>query len=809
MRGCGRVGKPLHGTWLKKNKGIDMMQRCSDGMIERSTMATSAGGLAGVLSTAIALVWGQTIQAADTSLEEIVVTAQKREQNIQDVGISITALSGAQLAALGIQSTDAIADMTPGVFIASAVSQQLTIFTIRGVSQNDFSDQNEAPNAVYFDGAYNSFIGSVGTAMFDVDRVEVLRGPQGTLFGRNATGGLVHIISRKPTQAFEGYGKANAGERNLREFEGAISGPFSDALSARLSVATRNSDGYIRNTLGGTLQGTDNLSGRLQFQWLPTQDFDVLLNLHGTRDRVDDANGYQAVHGIADAGLVSLATSQAEYAAFCNGRFDGNTPAPLLLTSTSACSGAELSGNPYRASVDNTGIMERDTHGATLTATAEISAGLSLVAISDYQALQRDASSDTDATYFRMFNFFSNTDSSQYSQEVRLQGEHGAVNWTGGIFYLNIDHDIRTGIDAVPDANTLATANPDTLFPFMTDNRVHQTTKSYAVFGQAETRLNDRFSLIAGARWSEDRKQIDIDTSCGGDLFLFACNLVAPPGSVQGDGFDGTTNPGRNRQDQGDWSGKLELDFHPNDDWLVYASVNRGQKGGGFNASAIAGITAAVTPYRPEILTSYEMGFKSTLLGGTTRVNSSAFYYDYNDYQAFTLTGLTPTIFNTDATAQGFEVEVQSSPLRALDVSLGVAYLDAIAHDVPLNLLGGRNLGDQNMPQSPEWSLNGSARYSWDVLGGQVALHADARYVDKRYFNTVNHPGLVDEGYTVVNGRLSYTSGDERWEMALWVRNITDEVFYPIGYDLTGTNGTIVRAVSPPRWAGASLSFHW
>jgi iron complex outermembrane receptor protein len=147
--------------------------------------------------------------------------------------------------------------------------------------------------------------------------------------------------------------------------------------------------------------------------------------------------------------------------------------------------------------------------------------------------------------------------------------------------------------------------------------------------------------------------------------------------------------------------------------------------------------------------------------------------------------------------------------VSGLDVQLGAAYLDATAHDVPANLLGGRNLGDQHMPQSPKWSLNGLLRYSWDLPVGKLAAQADARYVDKRYFNTVNHPGLVDDGYTILNARLSYTSRDERWDVSLYERNVTNEVYYPMGFDLSGTNGTIVRAVSPPRWFGASASYRW
>ena len=775
------------------------------------TAACACAALA-ALAAAAAPARSQTTQAADasdTTLQAVIVTAQRRKQNIQDVGISITALSGTQLSELGIRDTDTIANMTPGLVAANLGSQGITTFTLRGVSQNDFSDQNESPIALYIDGAYNSFIGDAGSAMFDVDRVEVLRGPQGTLFGRNATGGLVQIVSRKPTHDFAGYGEVDSGERGLREFQGAVSGPITDTFLARLSIETRRDDGYIRNTLGGELQGANDVSARLQFQWLATEDFNVLLNLHGTHDSVDSANGYHAVRAVSSNGLIYPASSQAQYQAFCNAEFGVFTPnVPLLLTATSACSGAQLSSSPYVTSVDNAGLMKRDTYGSTITATLNISDSVSLVSITDYFKFKRALSLDDDATALRQFNYYTNADNYQYSQELRLQGQRRRLNWTAGVYYLGINDDIHTGIDGLPDAYTLANAYPGTLLPFKTDNRARQYTQSHAVFGQAELKLIDEVSLITGVRWSQDRKHIDFDPSCSDELFP-ACALIARPGTVQAAGFNSTTNPGLSHEANGEWSGKVELDYRPVAGWMVYGSVNRGVKGGGFNAAAIASITPALTPYHPEVLTSYEGGFKSTIFGGSTRLDGDAFYYDYSNYQAYTLTGLTPTIFNTDATVRGSELQLESRPWRGLDVSFGAAYLDAKAHNVPVNLLGGRDLGDQHMPQSPPWSINGLVRYEWVVPKGRIAVESDARYVGKRYFNTVNHPALVDDGYTILDARVSYETADGHWEVAAWGKNLTNREYNVTGFDLTTTNGTVIYAVSPPRWLGGSIAYRW
>jgi iron complex outermembrane receptor protein len=748
---------------------------------------------------------------------DIVVTAQKREQNIQDVGIAITALGAEQLQRAGISDSDALAAMVPNLQITNFGSQGIAIFTIRGVNQNDFSDQNEAPNAMYVDGAYRSFIGAAGFTMFDVDRVEVLRGPQGTLFGRNATGGLVHVISKKPTRHFEAQGELQVGENNLMELRGAVSGPLSSAVQARLSLATKHSDGYIVNGLGGKQGGAENYSGRLQLQFAPEDSASSLLLIgHYSKDDVEATTVYDSKRAIIDftdpARRIIAPADNAAYVAFCNAVFDGLTPAPLTVTSTSNCAGWEDPdpSNPYVTEFDNPGISNREIYGFTATGTLALTDTIDLVSITDYLGLKRTVTVDADGTGFRMFNFYSDANSEQFSQELRVQGSGGALEWVAGLYYLTIDHSILTGIDALTDANTLANANPDTLFPFLTANAVEQKTKSYALFGQVEAELSPQFSVIAGGRWSHDKKRIEIDTSCTNDFLPFACGLIAPPGSVQGDGFTSANSGGLNRQSKGDWTGKLELDYRPSDDVMLYASVTRGQKSGGFNASAIAGISAATTPYRPEVLTNYEIGFKSTIFNGTTRFNASAFHYDYKNYQAYTLTGLTPTIFNTDARVKGVEVELMSNPMRGLTIGGSIAYLDAIAHDVPSNLLGtGVDLGDQRMPQSPEWSGSGLVRYGFDLGNGELSFQADARYNSKRFFNTVNHPALSDEEDFVVNGRIAYILGEGDWEFAVWGKNLTNATVHASGFDLAGTNGSTPMVLGPPRWFGASIRFRY
>ena len=268
----------------------------------RLSEMTSSLLLMGVLGVA-------SMTAHAVVLEEVIVTAQKREQSIQDVGISITAFSGEQIKQLGFTSTQEIDQQTPGLMVTDYGNGVTTVFTVRGSSQLDFADHQEPPVAVYLDGAYNSYLSGVGFMFYDLERIEVLRGPQGTLFGRNATGGLVQLITAKPTREFEAYVELTGGEYGKRRFEGAVSGPITDTVSGRLSLFFDHDDGFIENRIGDDLLNTDNQSGRAQLLFEPNEDVSLLIS---GRWAIDDVNGqgYSVTQAVtSEDGLVRLSTS--------------------------------------------------------------------------------------------------------------------------------------------------------------------------------------------------------------------------------------------------------------------------------------------------------------------------------------------------------------------------------------------------------------------------------------------------------------------------------------------------------------------
>ena len=399
------------------------------------------------------------------------------------------------------------------------------------------------------------------------------------------------------------------------------------------------------------------------------------------------------------------------------------------------------------------------------------------------------------------------------AEEFRLHGETVNLKWVVGAYYLRIEGDFRSGIDIRGSNGTLF------------DNRYSNETESYAFFGQGEYAINDQFSFTAGIRWTQDKKTMVNNPSCdstvadialtGGGGIPTDCTFVPltfpillPGVTVQELGFNGS-------QSEGDYALKLGLDWRPNEDWLVYASATRGNKAGAFNGGAVALYTPAQAAFGSEVLWAYETGFKATLWGGKAIFNSTAFYYDYNDFQTFTQLGPSLTVFNIDAEVLGAEFELIANPFEGLEFSFGVSLLDAEVRDLAYGDGGGPNAPPafiQNAPMtnSPDLTLNGLARYEWPMLQGKMALQMDFNWVDDRNLNAVPHPSLRAEDYVLINARLTYTWGqNDNWYMALWVENLTDEYYVPTAFDLTGFTGSTIDIPGRPRWIGGTIGMSW
>lgn len=726
-------------------------------------------------------------------LEEIVVTATKREASMQDLAISVTAFSGEQMQALGFVDSTNLMEHTPGLnYLDFGGAPSASTFSIRGVAQNDFADHQETPNAVYVDGAYISFLGGLGMALFDMERAEVLRGPQGTLFGRNATGGLVHLISRRPTEEFEAHANATYGSYDTIRFDGAVSGPLAESVAGRIALSTNHNDGYIDNDLTGEeVSETRNYSGRGQLLFTPGDDLEILLSVRASIDDDAKVGHYDSELAYADLATFdpSLSVSQsssgftdAAHQAFCLGFYFS------VVTDGQDCFGfTQPDDDPYSVSNNAPGFFDREYYGATGTIEKKFD-NFRIVSITDYQEIDKSYLEDSDSTPFTAGHFGTTQEADQVSQELRIEGETERLNWQAGFYYLSIDGDYFAEFDFTDSGA-------------FTRSTYTSGTESYAFFGHTEYGLTDALTVTAGVRWTKDKKEAVVfpdgcvNTFPGFDL----CSLVFGAASVQLVGFDGDRE-----DDFVDFTVKLGWDMTV--DTLLYASFSRGNKGGGFNASAAMLADTTVFSFEPEELNAFEVGIKSSFAEGRVRFNAGGYYYDYQDHQAFTFSRGGTAIINVDAEVAGFDAEMNWLPMDDLEILLGFAYNDAEGKDVPLGLGITR---DQELGIAPEITFNGMIRKSWTVYNGMLSIQLEGSYVDDRFFSIVNKPLENIDNSFKTDLRIKYTDSSEQWSLTFFADNLFDEEIETYRFDETATNGTVLRGLARPQWFGGTLSYNW
>ena len=818
--------------------------------------------------------------SAQNVLEEIVVTAQKREQNIQDVGIAITAFTGDQMRTLGITNSFDIANFAPGVHLSGNLAGQNTQFTIRGVTQNDFNDIIEAPTAVYLDEGYIPIAQAQTFALLDIERVEILKGPQGTLFGRNATGGAVQYVSRKPSlERVEGYIDLTTGffdsnaDATSSSFEGAISFPLGDSVGLRFAGLYKDIEGYLNNlypldefgagTFGGpngnspgpgagaNLGGGETFAARATLLFEPSEkmSFTVSVNVassdmptgpYQSKPTTAVYDGTGPVPGGPFPGelinVVDIDPNDSRYSICAPGGVDDGTdcgsdqnvdgmpddfngdgiadttrfdntfnPAPgadFFGYIDPDGDGFDFSGD---YAFDNNG--NTDTFGININFQYEFSGGMLLTSITDFKDYEKLLFIDVDAAPVNQAVNYAGVDATSLTQEIRLNGDTDRMRWVAGFYFLNIDTDSDNGLKFPPNSLGM---NPGLGGPFDLGVDAQLETNSYSLFAQIEFDLTDRLTLIAGARAIQEEKDYVFEQRiypAATDPLAVHQGFSFPIGPV----FDPVLGPVPFVDSTSDslWAGKLQLDFRPNDDMLWYFGINRGVKAGSFNAQLAGGlpIPPSDIPYGEETLLSYEGGFKWTSSSGTTRVNGTAFYYDYQDYQGFLFTGVSGVVVNNDADNKGLELEIQSSPTDGLDLLLSGAWFDATVKDVPLRV-GGPIVRDVNPVYAPEIQITGLVRYEWSAFGGMLNVQADATYSDEYFYNLRNFDADKYDSFTKIGARVGWVSPQQHWDVSFAVRNITDERIGIQGFDLATLCGCNEISYQPPRWYGLTLRFN-
>lgn len=764
----------------------------------------------------------------------VIVTAQKKEENIQEIGLSVTAFSGDAAREFGFENSTNIVAQVPGLNVGTPVGEgNNPSFTLRGVGLNDFNDNNEGPIAVYVDEVYQAALPGLTFQLFDTERVEVLRGPQGTLYGRNATGGLIHFISRRPTEEFEGFFDVAGGRYATVNIEAAISGPLAKGVRARLSAAYNRRDGYVENRLGKDANEADDISLRGQIE------FDVgdsgLLNLKGFYSRAD-TNAPQYQHE------ATLGATGADNLPFC----PADVPRDIYCY-------ADTDGDNFAGEYDRQGALDIEVFGVNARYEQEFS-GIELVNIFSYQETDKLHQEDTDMGPFPAIEPTFTSDIQAITNELRFSGAYEGGSWQLGGFFLDTEvvsandllvqwrTDFAALLDATPaadggfegglDAGSPGLGLPGVDFiggdPTLTpaiifDVDYTQDTQSWAGFGQFDYALADNITFTGGIRYTtEDRKFDYINQAPAGGVLNNLVRLLGEmnyfslrPGDVNGfanavgAGPLDVVAPDAGIVDDNSVIGKATLDWQPTPDLLIYATWSRGFKAGGFNAGFLDQtdfITSDQVKFNKEILTSYEGGFKWTSPNNMVRINASGFYYDYDDFQALTFQGLSQFITNGQAKFYGGEAEIGLRPFGGLDAQIGVSLLDT---DVDGVTVQGVTLDNREAVLAPNVTANGFVRYAQPVGAGELAGTFSFNYQGEHFFDITNSELSREDGYLLLDARLAYVVNDGMWEFAVFGRNLTDKEYRVYTFDFTGPAGFNQQFFGPPRWWGGSIRLNF
>ncbi len=800
--------------------------------------------------------------AQGSALEEVIVTAQKREESIQDVGIAITAFSGEQLDALGITDSTAIAEFTPGMHMSGNNAGYTQQFTIRGATQNDFNDLAEAPNAVYIDEAYQAAGQAHLFSQYDMERVEILKGPQGTLFGRNATGGLVHYVTKKPTEEFEGYGDIQYGRFDTVRFEGAVSGALTESIKARVSGFYRSNDPILKNVFqphevaqGGYAPwvGNMNLNGSpdgqadlwsedsysIRGQLILEPSDTVEIQMKGQYAKRQTSSGpYQNVATISvvdDQGrVVNTLYSNAQTNPNSCEQLIGSPDGSATTMCIPGGSALDLDFNDTRPAPDTDFFGYKDPdgiEGLTMSTdhaladhdtyeiwsvTGKVSIDFdfaTLVAVLNYSDQDKITSLDVDAGPGPQFDVTGDSVLDWYTQEIRLEGEADRYRWIFGTYYMTIDGEFTQNLgDTMGGINTFATlfggfaGNPAAFGQFWdTSFDAFLQTKSFSLFGQVDYDLTDKLMFSLGGRGIWEKKDYEFNSN-----FFINTRDATAEGLRHGDIPLGSTPFPYHEEETDDflWSGRVGLQYAHNDDLMFYGTFNRGVKAGSCNSPLLTFLTPQQYCYDEEILLAYEAGFKSTWMDGRARVNGSFFYYDYSDYQVFQFIGTSGAVFNVDAEYYGGEVEIFANPIDNLDMIFGIAYIDPTVKDVNV----APNLPRDVEPSfTPEVQFNALGRYTWPLtgVGGSLALQVDGNYASSAFHNINNFDTHYMPSYWRGNASLSWYSADERWEVTGFIDNFSDTRNVNIGFELAAICGCDEQSVGWPRTYGVKLRYNY
>lgn len=718
----------------------------------------------------------QQAVADDMGTTDIVVTAQRRSERLQDIPSTISAIDSKSLKAAGVLDISNIAPRVPGFYAGGFGASRPQLY-IRGIGTRQFDPGSESSVGVFVDESYLGRTGGVLGVLKDIERVEVLKGPQGTLYGRNTIGGAVNVITKAPTSDFSGEFEAGIGNYDTYELFGALSGPIAgDAIKARIAGWRSYRQGYITNlTTGNKAQGLDNYGGRARIELNPTENLQIDLIGEVVRDTGP------SFQGVSDGTVTNSSSILLDR--------PGVTPIK--------------SADPYAQYYTTDPAYNRHIDAFTGKAALDLAGG-TFVSVTSYRKLKYKDDRDFDNTNLDVIRQISDETSKQFSQELRFVSEKdgplslgGRIDWILGVFYYkdtSFHQDtFNFGVDSVP-----ASVSADGMTPQVDTTNGNYSTESIAAFGQAAIHITETVDLTLGGRWTQDKKQATLRGTTTDDQSLVAAPFVQVNPSVKFRSFDP----------------RVVLSWQPSRDLNFYASWSRGFKSGGYQYTPLTAAQAG-SVFRPEKLDAFEAGIKSVWLDGAARINAAYYHYNYRNLQVSTVVDLgggnTPSLISNAASSKinGAELDVTLEPTKGLTFNLGYAYTDAKYG----KYIGsaGADYSNTRLVRAPKHSVNVSGQYTFPIgddtdltLRGDYAVLSDFFHEpgqgELKYGTTI--PLSREDGYGLGNARIALRRGN--WTFAGWVQNVFDTTYRRT---ILALPGQVISIYGQPRTYGATIGW--
>lgn len=744
----------------------------------RSTMQSFA--IAGLLSTALIpdCVYAEEAKRDDLEQPDIVVTAQRRSERAMDVPLSLSVIGRQAVAVAHFSQADDLAAKIPNLQFSATVGENTPIFALRGVSMSDFSLNQAGPVATYYDEVYKGNFAFLGIQMYDLDRVEVLRGPQGTLYGKNTTGGAINLISAVPVMQNTGYLRAGVGNYGRLESNGAFNLQLGPTLAGRVAYTAARADGWFRNKLPGKadLNATREYAVRGSLLWEPGDAAQLTLRVSTSLQTPSNYGSY-SVPGIDGVGAGAYEAYGSGTSYFRNGL---------------GVREIEAEYTPRRRA---------RTWSAALTGVFDIGSDLSLTSVTAWDKGSLYVPEDTDGSPKKTLEIPYTDRGTQVSQDLRIASDwDGPFNFIlGGYFHreslfnstvMNFWTDLDVDGNGRVDAADCA-AN-SSLFACVISNRFDQIKHSYAVYSDLRYKIGDRTTLRGGLRYTrDDGAQTGLTSDLRGVDGVLVTTLIPPTDR---------------RFASGNISGKIAIDHKLAGSGLLFASYGRGYRASGFNAQAFFDVSEANVA-KPETVDAFEAGIKLQSADRVLRLSATGFWYIYRNQQFLSVNpaNAAQNLVNLERSRIfGGEVEIDLRPDPRIDVHFGAGLLNARARK---GVISGNDVRGHRLSNAPSLTLSSSVdAVAFETGTSRLTLRADVSYASSQYFEILNIPRLRQHAYALVGAGATFARGP--WTVSLWGKNLTDKVYFTSRIDLGGF-GFDYNHVGTPRTFGATIGYEF